>query len=144
MNVRELNRRIKQILKSEVGKWRYFLIALAWLMLMVFFTYTAILKGAMMVENTLEYAHWSNQCNVIALIVNIGLIAMIIFDYRLSSNNMSHTMLWLIFIGIFLAIGIYGHALIHQSDSLSDYRIPLSWSPLSMSLHLAFLLVLLW
>ena len=130
-------------LTEEISKWRYYFIALAWLMLMIFFTYSTILSEAMMIGNTLEHAHWNNQCTLIALIVNCGLLFMVIFDYMLAGKEISHSMMWFIFLGIVLAIGIYGHTRILESDTLSSYKYPLNWSPLSMLLHLAFLLVLL-
>ena len=136
-------RQLFNALLKEMCKWRYYLIALAWLMLMVFFTYTAILSEALMAGRTLEYAHCNNQCTLIALIVNCGLLFMVIFDYMLAGKDISHTMMWFIFIGIILAIGIYGHAGILKSDTLTSYKYPLSWSPLSQSLHLAFLIILL-
>lgn len=132
------------IFVKEIDKWTYYLMALAWIMLMVFFTYTALLSEAMMVGKTLESVHWSNQCTMISLIVNCGLLFMVVFDYMLAGKDISHTMMWFIFIGIIFAIGIYGHAKILENNALSDYKYPLSWPSLSLWLHFAFLVILLW
>lgn len=133
-----------EILIKEVSKWKYYLIALAWIILMVFFTYTTILSEAMMVGKSLENIHWSNQCSMISLIVNCGLLFMIVFDYMLAGKDISHTMMWFIFLGIILAIGIYGHTKILVNSTLSYYKFPLNWPLLSLYLHLAFLIILLW
>lgn len=135
---------LKKAIVNEIGKYRYYLIALAWIMLMVFFTYTAILSEAMMAGKSLEDVHWANQCTMISLIVNCGLLFMVVFDYMLAGKQISHTMMWLIFLDIILAIGIYGHTRILEDNALDNYKYPLSWSSLSLCLHLAFLIILLW
>lgn len=137
-------RRFFDSIINETSKWRYYLIALSWLMLMVFFTYTAILSESMMVGNTLEHAHWNNQSTLIALIVNCGLLFMVIFDYMLAGKEISHFMMWMIFLGLILAIGVYAHTSIIASETLFDYKFPLNWPPLSLSFHLGFLIILLW
>ena len=125
-----------EILIKEFSKWKYYLIALAWIMLMVFFTYTTILSEAMMVGKSLENIHWNNQCSMISLIVNCGLLFMVVFDYMLAGKDISHTMMWFIFLGIILAIGIYGHTKILVSSTLSYYKFPLNWPLLSLYLIL--------
>ena len=81
---------------------------------------------------------------MISLIVNCGLLFMVVFDYMLAGKDISHTMMWFIFLGIILAIGIYGHTKILVSSTLSYYKFPLNWPLLSLYLHLAFLIILLW
>lgn len=129
---------------DEFSKWQYYAIALAWIMLMVFFTYTAIISNAMMVGNSLESVHWNNQCTLISLVINCGLLFMVVFDYMLARKDISRTMMWFIFLGIILAIGIYGHTRILENNTLNSYKYPISCSSLSLYLHLAFLFILLW
>lgn len=129
---------------KELGRWKYYLIALAWLLLMVFFTYTAILSESMVAANSFESVHWTNQCTLIALIVNCGLLFMVVFDYMLAGKSIPHVVLWMVFIGIILAIGIYGHTKVLYASETEKYKFPLSWEPLARWLHLLFLIILLW
>lgn len=131
-------------LYKEFGRWKYYLIALAWLLLMVFFTYTAILSESMVAANSFASVHWTNQCTLISLIVNCGLLFMVIFDYMLAGKNIPHIVMWMVFFGIIFAIGIYGHTKILFASEVEKYEFPLNWSPLARCLHLFFLIVLLW
>lgn len=135
---------IIKIIIKELERWRYYLIALAWMMLLIIFTYTAIISDSMMVGITFESAHWNNQYSLISLIVNCGLLFMVTFDYMLAGKSIPYSVVWTIFIGIILAIGIYGHAGILYSNTISDYKLPLNWPPLARWLHLIFLVTLLW
>ena len=129
---------------KEFGRWKYYLIALAWLLLMVFFTYTAILSDSMVVINSFKSVHWSNQCTLVSLIVNCGLLFMVVFDYMLAGKSIPHIVMWVVFIGIILAIGIYGHTKILYAGESEKYEFPLSWEPLARWLHLLFFVILLW
>lgn len=120
------------------------MIALAWLVLMIFFTYTAIFTDSMLVGHTLESAHWNNQSSLISLIVNCGLLFMIVFDYMLAGKNIPNTMMWVIFIGIILAIGVFGHTKLLEANTVSTYKFPLNWNHLAQCLHILFLIILLW
>ena len=132
------------LIQKEIDRKRYYLIALAWLLLMVFFTYTAILSGVMMANSNFDSVHWTNQCTVISMIVNCGLLFMVVFDYMLAGKNVPHTMVWVIFLGIIIAIGIFGHTGIMVTGKAANYKFPLNWPSLSLWLHLAFLFILLW
>ena len=94
---------------KEISRWKFYLIALSWLLLMVVFTYTAILADAMVVDKSFASVHWTNQSTLISLIVNCGLLFMVIFDYMLAGKNIPHVVMWIVFVGIIIAIGIYGH-----------------------------------
>lgn len=128
----------------EFNRRRYYLIALAWLLLMVFFTYTAILSGFLVAGSSFDSVHWSNQCTVISMIVNCGLLFMVVFDYMLAGKNIPHVMVWMIFLGIVIAFGIYGHTCIMASNMAPKYKSPLNWPYLSLWLHFVFLFILLW
>lgn len=132
------------VIIKEMEKWRYYLIALAWLVLMVFFTYTAILSDSMVASNSFESVHWNNQCTLISLIVNCGLLFMVVFDYMQIGKEIPHNVIWGVSIGMVLAIGIFGHAGILKDAATSMYKFPLNWTPLARYMHFAFLLVLLW
>lgn len=135
---------LENLLLEKTYKWRYYVLALAWLMLMFFFTYTAIISEAMMLDKSLIDAHWINQCSFISLFINCGLLSMIVFDYLQPRREITHAMILFIFLGLFLALGIYGHTSIIEDNRLHCYDYPLKWKPLSLWLHLFFLFVLLW
>lgn len=137
-------RTIWNVITEELGRWKYYLIALAWLLLLLFFTYTAILSESMVAANSFGSVHWDNQCTLISLIVNCGLLFMVVFDYMLAGKNIPHTVMWVVFIGIILAIGIYGQTKIISENKVDEYKFPLNWEPLAQWLHLLFLVILLW
>ena len=130
--------------RKEFDRMRYYQIALAWLLLMVFFTYTTILSESMVAGSSFECVHWTNQYSLIAMMVNCGLLFMVVFDYMLIGKSMSFTMIWVIFLGIIIAICIYGHTSIMATNTASEYKSPLDWPSLSICLHLVFLIILLW
>ncbi len=129
---------------KEISRWKFYLIALSWLLLMVFFTYTAILADAMVVDKSFASVHWTNQSTLISLIVNCGLLFMVIFDYMLAGKNIPHVVMWIVFVGIIIAIGIYGHTRILYAGETSKYEFPLSWGAFAQWLHLFFMAILLW
>lgn len=136
--------KIKQILCRELYMWRYYFIAISWLLLMMVFTYTVIVYQSMIAGNSLNSVHWGNQSSLIALIVNCGLLFMAVFDYMLTGKPISYKMMITIFVGIIIAIGIYGHTGIMASHIETNYKFPLNWSNLSLCMHTLFLMILLW
>lgn len=132
------------VIQKELDRKRYYLIALAWLLMMVFFTYTVILSESMMAGSSFYSVHWSNQNSLISMVVNCGMLFMIVFDYMLAGKSVPNTMVWVIFFGIVLAIGIYGHSGIMFSGSSAAYKSPLNCQSFTLWLHLVFLFVLLW
>lgn len=137
-------RKSAEILKYEAGKWQYYLLSLAWTVLMMFFTYTAIFSEAMLANHSFETAHWHNQSSLISMVVNCGLLLMIIFDYMVAGKRMSYRVVLMMMIGILFAIGVYGHSIILKGNRLDYYDWPLNWQSLSKVLHGGFLLILLW
>lgn len=133
-----------EILKYEAGKWQYYLLSLAWVVLMIFFTYTAIFSEALLADHFFGTAHWHNQSSLISMFVNCGLLLMIIFDYMVAGKRMSSRVVLMMMIGILFAIGVYGHSMILNGNRLSNYDWPLNWWNLSKALHGGFLLILLW
>ena len=129
---------------KEKNRWKFYLIALAWLLLMMFFTYTTILSGSMVAANSFESVHWTNQCSLISLIVNCGLLFMVGFDYMLAGKSVPHVVMWVVFVGIILAIGIYGQTGVLYAGNTDKYEFPLNWKPFAQWLHLFFLVILLW
>ena len=142
--LRSIYDEIKQILYRELCMWRYYVIALSWLLLMMIFTYTVIVYGAMVVGNSLNSVHWENQSSLISLVVNCGLVFMAVFDYLLTGKSISYKMMTTIFVGIIFAIGIYGHTGIMATHTETNYKCPLNWPNLSLWMHTLYLIILLW
>lgn len=123
--------------------WRYYAISLSWLLLIIFFTYTAVLSSIFLTGKCFDEEYFKNQCQVISMIVNMGLMAMVVFDYMSAGKQMSNKDVVLLIIGMLLVVGIYGHSGIMDSKAGNQYEIPLNWTGFSFLQHLI-LFTILW
>ena len=128
---------------SMILWWRYYAISLSWLLLIIFFTYTAVLSSIFLTEKCFDVEYFKSQCQVISMIVNMGLMAMVVFDYMSAGKQMSNKDVVLLIIGMLLVVGIYGHSGIMHSKAGSLYEIPLNWTGFSFFQHLL-LFAILW
>lgn len=133
-----------QHFKEYMALWcRYYAISLSWLLLIIFFTYTAILSSIFLTGKCFDDEYFRNQCQVISMIVNMGLMAMVVFDYMSAGKQMSNKDVVLLILGMLLIVGIYGHSGIMDSKTVNQYEIPLNWAGFSFLQHLI-LFTILW
>jgi hypothetical protein len=123
--------------------WRYYIISLSWLLLIIFFTYTAILASAFLTEKSFDAEYFRSQCQVISMIVNMGLTAMVVFDYISVGKQLSNWDVVLLIVSMLFAVGIYGHSGIMYTKSTDLYEFPLCWTGFSFLQHLL-LFSILW
>lgn len=124
-------------------EWRNYMIALSWLSLIIFFTYTTVLSSAFIVNMSFFNEYFEYHNHLISMIVNFGLIVMVVFDFSSAGKQVSNTDLFLLSLGFICAVGIYGHSLIVCNDELDSYTFPLSNPNFSYILH-AFILAIIW
>ena len=134
---------IKYIIDSVKLWGRYYAISLSWLLLIIFFTYTTILAAIFLTEESFDTEYFSCQCMIISMIVNIGLMAMVVFDLMSAGKQLSNLDVFFLLVGICFAVGIYGHAGIMCNNSNGQYTFPLNWKGFSFVLHLL-LFIILW
>lgn len=136
---------LKKLREIMEKKGKFYVIALSWLLLMMFFTYTIIISESFVATNSFDEVHFKNQCSLVSLIVNCGLVFMIVFDYKVASDKDIPTNFVLVsLVGIVLAIALYGHANVLTANELDQYKFPLNWDCLSRLLHFTFLFILLY
>lgn len=123
--------------------WWCYVASLSWLLLIIFFTYTAILASAFLAGKSFDTEYFSSQCQVISMIVNMGLTAMVVFDYISVGKQFSNWDVVLLIVSMLFAVGIYGHSDIMITKSTNLYEFPLCWTGFSFLLHLL-LFSILW
>lgn len=133
---------ISELFNNLMEKKRYYLMSLAWVLLICSFTYTALIVSFFVKSNVFSDAYFNNQHQVISMVVNIGLLVMVVFDYMSSANQLSNKKVILLLVGIVFAMIVYGHSKIFYEKCNSDYITPISWNGLSYTFHILFLLIL--
>lgn len=117
--------------------------ALGWVVLVTCFTYTAILVTFVQKGVDVNAIYCSNQSSVAALLVNIGLVAMVFFDYFYTGRQIPNYIFLLMFVAFFLAVVTYGHSALVVRGGLGTYSAPLSWKWMGVVMHLVFLAILM-
>lgn len=117
--------------------------ALAWLLLLVLFTYTPIIAAMFMNNGSVVVSYFESQHLAISLFVNLGLLGMVLIDYFSVYPTIDGRIALVLSIGVFATFVIYVHCGIISHDNGHLYRgiINNKWlSPLSHSV----LLVVIW
>lgn len=131
-------------IKEYAALWgRYYAMSLSWLLLIIFFTYTAILSSVFFTGKHFDIEYFQSQCQVISMVVNMGLMAMVVFDYMAAGKQMSNWDVVFLIVSMLFAVGIYGHSGIMNTNSMGKYEFPLCWTGFSFLQHFL-LFVILW
>lgn len=128
---------------NEIKKWRHYLKAFFWLMLMVGFTYTAVISSVFKIEDSIGITYCMSQGSVVGLIVNIGLIAMVFFEYLVEERQIMNKYFLAMLFNIFVAILVFYLAGQMREGGLGKLVFPFSWDGTVYILHGIFLTVLL-
>lgn len=134
---------IKQGIMNFIRRNKHYALSFTWLVLIILFTYTSLVYFALQVMDTSlvnEYCK-DQQCGI-SLLVNLGLLSMVIFDYIGAGKIVTNKMLLIILAAVFLIFGIYLHAGVFMSDKLTKYVYPISNTYFSMVLHIIFFIIL--
>ena len=70
------------------------------------------------------------------------MIFMVYWDYFIAGRQINNNYFFLMFVGIFLAVSVYGHSSVVDDNMYSKLIFPLSWKGFSYVLHILFLAVL--
>ena len=133
----------RQLIDSFIIRNQHYVISGVWLALITLFTYTSLIHFALKISNipfAQEYCF--EQQHGISLLVNLGLLSMVMFDYIGIGEKITAKMVVLIIFATFLIFGIYLHANISVEQKLQDYIFPISSNYLSIILHLCFYIIL--
>lgn len=134
---------IKQNIRKYIRHKKHYALSFTWLALIILFTYTSLVSFALQVNGTsLVSEYCRNQQCGISLLVNLGLLSMLIFDY-IGARKTPSNKLWVITLAaVFLIFGIYLHAGAFVLNKLTDYISPISKDSFSMFMHFFFLVIL--
>lgn len=125
-----------------MNRLRIILLSLAWLLLMVFFTYTILIVNALDINVNFLDSYCKNQHSAISMLVNIGLLVMTMFDCISSKVQSSYKMFIWVMTGVAVSICIYGWSEAYLMGSYQHYTFPINWKYLPYCLHCLFFVVL--
>lgn len=135
----------KEHIEYFFRKSRHYFGAFTWLVLITLFTYTPLVESALKANDALFVNEYCNnqQCGI-ALLVNLGLLVMVIFDYIGAKKKPTTGLLVLVLLAVFLLFCVFLHASAYVADHLQQYIYPISETYLSIFLHLCFFAILLY
>lgn len=125
-----------------MNKLKMMLLSLAWLLLMVFFTYTILIISAFDKDINFLNAYCTNQNSAISLLVNVGLILMLMFDCISNRIKASYNLFGLFLSATIVAICIFCWSGAYLDNSYSHYFFPINWIYLAYLLHIIFLILI--
>lgn len=133
----------------SINNWvirnKHYVLSITWLVLIMLFTYTPLVHHALKISDIPFVDEYCNnqQCGI-SLLVNLGLLMMVVFDYIGAGKHSATKLLLLVFWGVFVVFGIYLHAGLYIAKELCQYVYPISENNLSMFLHILFFSILLY
>lgn len=124
-------------------RWRAFCFSTLWLSLLLFFTYTPLASALIHSDMSFMTEYTRMQCQMIAMVVNFGLVFMLIVDAWGAKQVQEVWQQICNFLSFFLVIGIYWHSSICFHDELGNYICILNRRGLALLLHVILLALLL-
>lgn len=115
--------------------------ALAWLLLLVIFTYTPVLYALFLKESCLWTEYFTLQGGAFALFVNIGVLGMVMIDFFSVRPSLDASEAVLVFASIFFVFIIYFHSSMVLNGEVAVYKPIINNRWLSPVAHLCFLLI---
>lgn len=131
------------LLEDFIRRKRHYFLSVLWLILIVLFTYTSLVHEFLKKEGLSIEEYCNNQHCGISMIVNLGLLGMVVFDYIGAAKRITNGLVVKILFATFLIYSMYVHTGILLSGSIEDYKYPLCEKWLSIVLHAFFFVILL-
>ena len=143
----QMKRMILSIMsKIELYIYQYkaWMIAVSWMLLLSLFTYTEMACGLLKADIALLDVYTASQTAVIALVVNIGLLFMLVFDFMGAGKHISNSVVISIMVAVLLSVLVFGASRLHASGQISHYVAFLQNQEVLYGFHLLFLCILTW
>lgn len=115
-------------------------IALSWVLFMCFFTYTDLFMASISLNDSFSNAFHKMHVTSVSLLVNLGLVFMLLFDYTSKKSSVPKILVWFVVGGVITSILIFLHCLTVQSGENVNLIQPLSWHNFSIVLFVIFLM----
>mgnify|MGYP006979435836 CR=1 FL=1 len=129
-------------LKIFIYKHQDWLVALGWVLLLSLFTYTELFCNMLRVDKSFDAAYQASQSNVLALVVNVGLLCMLVFDYMSTNKTITNKVVCGFVGGIMFPILLYSISTIQVGENASNYVGWLRSPWVLYFLHVWFIIVL--
>lgn len=131
-------------LKIWIYEHQDWLVALGWVLLLSLFTYTELFCSALRIDKPFDIAYLASQSNVLALVVNLGLLCMLVFDYMNANKVFTNKIVGGILGAIMFPVLLYSISTMQVGKDAANY---VEWfrSPyLVYLLHALFIIALTW
>ena len=131
-------------LKIFLNKHQDWFGAIGWVFLLSLFTYTSLFCNLLKVTEPFEEAYRSSQSDVIALVVNIGLLCMLMVDYMGAGKAFTYRIVIGFMGAVVFPILIFSITVIQMGPEATNYVGWLRNPCILYFLHGIFLAILTW
>ncbi len=114
-------------------------LALVWLLFILFFTYTILIVEAVKVSGNFYKLFYTSQSEYIALFVNAGIIIMLLFDNHAVNKELQGFRYYIPYLGLILCIALMAHCRSNVDNQLREYKYPISYEKLSFIIYCCFI-----
>lgn len=108
---------------------------------MCFFTYTELIVALFTSGDTFCPAFHTMQINMVAMLVNLGLVVMLLFDFTSKHEHIHRGWAWTVVGALMLALFIYFHCVITANKTHQGLVFPLSYDDFSIVMFGIFLVI---
>ena len=131
-------------LKVFIYKFQGWLVSIGWVMLLSLFTYTELFHSLLRTDEKFADVYQECQAHLLSLVVNIGLLVMLVFDYMSAGREFSNRKVIAIMSAILFPVLLYAMATLQKSEDIVHYVDFMKSPNLLYVLHLIFLWILTW
>lgn len=131
-------------LKIFIYKFQGWLVSIGWVMLLSLFTYTELFHSLLRTDEKFVDAYLECQTHLVSLVVNIGLLVMLVFDYMSAGMEFSNRKVVGVMSAILFPVLIYAMATLQKSEDIVHYVGFMKSPCLLYVLHMVFLWILTW
>ena len=137
-------RTVMERLKIFIYKHQDWLVALGWVLLLSLFTYTELFCNILRVDKSFDAAYQASQSNVLALVVNLGLLCMLGFDYMSANRTFTNKIVGGILGAIMFPVLLYSISTMQVGENAGKYVEWLRSPYILYLLHTLFIIDLTW
>lgn len=138
----------RKIVMEQVNIWIYkhqaWLVALGWVLLLSLFTYTELFCNALRIDKQFDIVYQISQSKVLALVVNLGLLCMLVFDYMNANKAFTNKIVGGILGAIMFPVLLYSISTMQVSEDAVNYVWWFRSPCLLYILHALFIVALTW
>lgn len=131
-------------LELYIYKYQAWIIAVSWVLLLSLFTYTEMVCGLFKTGIAFLEVYTETQTPVIALVVNVGLLFMLVFDFMGAGKRFTNRLVVSVMIAVLLSVLVFGASRLHASGQIKLYVPFIQNAWLLYGLHILFLCILTW